>query len=581
MRDFSSSKEFTRPSQGSSATAAEAAVTKAEWGPTLFAELPRRNQLLRLKPSWPLFPLKVRVHRNHAFEHVASVAGPWFAWWQREPAFIYSDYDDSLAFTFKDEERADLEVVWLDLDRYRDQFNNSQILDWLAGRFIALRARTPAPIVVALTGADHQSHSSLLKTGRIVPGLRVADMLLLEQKLGEKFYDLRAAKFSGTRLSDCACMVVAREMACHWAPGLLAPRLKAIAVDLDHTLYEGVLGEDAMEVRLTPGHKELQKYLVELRKSGLLLALVSRNEQEDVKNLLERRTDFPLRPEYFSATAVSWEPKADGIRRVAQAMHIGLEAVLFVDDNPGELAGVVSELPMVSLAHANADPALTRRVLEYYPGLWTWETGIEDGLRATDLAAHVERKRLVTEASDPMDYLRTLQVTVSIEINPSQQLSRLHELSQKTNQFNLSLERFSEVDLARLLSADDHRIALIRLRDRLSDSGAIGLVVARKEGDILCIRELAVSCRALGRRLEDFMIAQASRELQLELACPRVEFLHRTGPRNGPARDWLSRLIAQPLPLEGRAAADQALSCIVSSDYPVTLEIKHHARRRD
>jgi FkbH-like protein len=560
-------------------TAAESVVPKAEWERVLFAEQPTRTQLLRLKPVWPLVPLKVRVHRNHAFEHVASVVGPWFAWWQREPSFIYSDYDDSLAFAFDQTERVDLELLWVDLDRYGDRFASRDIQEWLGSRFTALRARTEAPIVVALAGTDQQLHGRVLEASRSVPGLRVGDMLGLQTKLGDKFYDLRAARFSGTRLSDGACILVAREIACHWAPAVLARRLKAVALDLDHTLYEGVLGEDGSEVRLTQGHKELQEYLVKLRKQGLLLSLVSRNEQEDVVSLLERRSDFPLRREHFSATAVSWDAKANGIRNVAQAMRIGLEAVLFVDDNPGELAAVASELPMVALAHASADPALTRRVLEYYPGLWTWEISSADELRAADLAADVERHRLGTAAVDAGDYLRSLQVTVSIEITPPQQLARMHELSQKTNQFNLNLERFPEVELARLLDANDHRVALIGLRDRLSDSGFIGLIVARQEGDVLAIRELAVSCRALGRRLEDLMISQAVRELQLELACPRIEFLHRTGPRNRPAREWLSRLIGRPLVPEGRVAAVQHLSRIVASDYPVSLEIKHHERK--
>jgi FkbH-like protein len=561
-------------------TAAEIALIKAEWESVLFASQPLRTQLLRLKPDWPLNSVTVRIYRNHSFEHVASVANPWFAWWHREPTFIYSEYDDSLTFNLDKAEHVDLEVLWLDLDRYSARFNRSELLEWLSNRFTALRSLSASPIVVAMVGADEALHSEVVQVSRSLPGLRVANMLQLEAKLGERFYDLRVAKLSGTRLSDSACILVARELACHWAPACLVPRLKAVALDLDQTLYQGVLGEDGIGVRLTPGHKDLQNCLVELRKQGLFLALVSRNQPEDVTNLLARRTDFPLRPDHFSATAVGWEGKAEGIRRVAEALRIGVDSVLFVDDNPGELAAVASELPTIAPAHASADPALTKRVLEYYPALWAWESGRADELRAADLAANNERGRLIAAAPEPKDYLGSLRVTITIEVNPRQHLGRLHELSQKTNQFNLNLERFSEVELARLLDANDHHIALIGLRDRLSDSGAIGIVVARVEGEVLAIRELAVSCRALGRRLEDLMIAQAVRELQPTQGCRQIEILHRTGPRNGPARVWLSRLVAQELPPEGRVAAHDALSRIRASDYPVAIEIKHHERER-
>src|SRR5204863_8283441 len=134
-------------------------------------------------------------------------------------------------------------------------------------------------------------------------GARVADLRPIASKLGARFLDERAAKFSGTRLSDAACVQTARQLACHWAPASLQPRLKAVALDLDHTPYEGVLGEDGLDVRLTPGHQALQRHLAGLRDQGIFLALVSRNEEADVRRLFESRTDFPLRWEHFSATA--------------------------------------------------------------------------------------------------------------------------------------------------------------------------------------------------------------------------------------------------------------------------------------
>jgi FkbH-like protein len=555
---------------------AEIALIRAQWETVLFAERPARLELLKLQAPWPVTPVTIRVHRNHSFEHVAAASGAWFAWWGRATGFLYSDYDDSLSFAFDNAQSAQLELIWLDLKRYQGRFESADLADWISGRVTTLRARVSTPIVLAAVGDDETLHERLSITVRGVPGTHVADLRPLAAKLGAQFFDERTARFSGTRLSDAACVLAARELACRWAPAMLMPRIKAVALDLDHTLYEGVLGEDGERVRLTPAHEGLQQFLVSLRDRGIFLALVSRNEAEDVRQLFARRSDFPLKWEHFSATAVSWGSKADGIRQVARTLRIGEDAILFLDDNPGELAGVVAELPTLATAHALPDAAMTRRLLEYHPGLWAWERGAADSLRATDLAAETERARLATQATDPQEYLRCLQVTMLVEVNPRQQLARLHELSQKTNQFNLNLQRFSEVTLAQALAAPDHRIALISLRDRLSDSGPIGLLVARREQDTVAILELAISCRALGRRLEDLMVAEAVRAVLAGLPASRIEFLHRTGPRNKPAREWLARLTGRMLPAEGRAAAQEALLKISARDYPVTVKITSH-----
>jgi FkbH-like protein len=554
----------------------EFALFRAQWEPVLFAERPSRLELLKLKAPWALTPLLIRVHRNHSFEHVAAASAPGFAWWGCEAGFLYSDYDDSLSFAFADDKRVQLELLWLDLQRYQGRFGSVELGSWLEGRLTALRAHVSTPIVLATVGEDEELHMRLRQIARGLPGTRVADLRALMAGLGIKFFDERAAKFSGTRLSDAASVLVARELACRWAPAMLRPRLKAVALDLDHTLYAGVLGEDGDQVRLTPAHAALQQFLVGLRDQGVFLALVSRNEEADVRQLFQKRPDFPLRWEHFSATAVSWAGKAQGIQRVAQTLRIGLDAILFVDDNPGELASVVSELPGIATAHAQPDAAATQRLLEYYPRLWSWERTATDALRATDLAAETERSRLAAQTVDPREYLRCLQVRLLLELNPRQQLTRLHELSQKTNQFNLNLSRFSEVDIAQMLDAPDHRMVLIHLSDRLSDSGPIGLLVARRQGDTLAILELAISCRALGRGLEDLMVAEAVRAIQVELPAARIEFLHRTGPRNGPAREWLVKLTGQTLPSEGRVAAQEALPRISARDYPVTVNISSH-----
>jgi FkbH-like protein len=559
----------------------ENALSRAQWQPALFAERPSRLELLKLKATWPLTSLTIRVHRNHAFEHLATVAETWFAWWGKAAKFLYSDYDDSLSFAFDDAEKADLEVLWLDMSRFAGRFDPAELVHWLSGRLVALRARTSVPIIMAAVELTDEQFAAMQKAAKEIPGVRVADFRPLQTKLGVKMFDERAAKFSGTRLSDAASVLVARELACRWVPAMLMPRIKAVAIDLDHTLFEGVLGEDGEQVRLTPAHAELHKFFLSLREQGIFLALVSRNEEADVRKLFEARKDFPLQWQHFSATAVSWGSKADGIRQVAKTMRIGEDAVLFVDDNPGELISVTMQLPHVRTVHALPDAAATQRVLEFFPGLWAWERSATDALRAADLDAESERARLATQAMDPMEYLRCLQVRLRIEVSPHQHLTRLQELSQKTNQFNLNLQRLSEVDFSERLDSPEYRIAVIGLSDKLSDSGLIGLVVARREQEALVIEELTISCRALGRRLEDLMIAETARAILEELPAQEVKILHRTAPRNAPAREWLARFAAQTLPTEGEVRIESDLEKISKDNYPVEIEIIHHESIRN
>ncbi len=558
----------------------EIALSRAQWQPVLFADRPTRFSLLKLRPTWPLAPVVIRVHRNHAFEHVGDASVPWFAWWGRAPKFLYSDYDDSLSFAVAEDTSAHLEVIWLDLGRYHERSDGASLHDWIAERIAALRARLTAPILFIPVGAHDADYPGLAGAVSRTPGARMADLRPLQAELGADFFDTRAALHSGTNLSDAACILVARELACRWAPALLRPRIKAVALDLDQTLFAGVLGEDHHAVHLTAEHAALQRRLAEFRSQGIFLALVSRNDLADVRRLFEHRSDFPLQWDHFSAAAIGWQDKAESLRQVARTLNIGEDAILFVDDNAGEIANAAGQLPGLATLHAQEDASMTRRALEYYPGLWSWGDQEADNLRIADLAASQKRLQMAAELSDPAEYLRSLGVELKIEVSPARSLVRCHQLSQKTNQFNLNLQRLSEAALAEALGSRDSRVVLISLADRLADSGPVGLLVAQREGDALVISELAISCRALGRRLEDLMVAEAVHAVLAELPASRVEFLHRTGPRNAPARDWLMRF-AGPLPDEGRAPVGDEFMKVTARAYPVTVTVKSDERSND
>jgi len=536
--------------------AADLALGRLDWQRVVFADRPRRSELLGLTPQEGDRVLRIHVHRNTPAEFLTGPLTSFlaFAGWSLELRF--GAYDDSLLL--EESGPRDLELVWLDWGRYLGQMTSASLVTWVTGRLREARRRSEAPILVA--GAepplDDAFDTSLAAALADVPGVRVVPRLPLVSALGESYWDTRLAGIGATTRSDAAFVGMARELGLVFTPAALRPRLKAIAVDLDDTLYHGVLGEDGPSgLRLTPSHAGLQRRILALRDEGFLLALISRNEPEDVQALFRERGDFPLRLSHFSAVEVSWGSKAVALARAADKLRIGLDAVLFLDDNPGELATVATAHPQVSLLHA-ADPDQTQRGLRWFPGLARWTDGDADRLRNLDLAANEERSALATAASDPREYFRSLQVRVAFARKPEDQLPRLIELSGKTNQFNLSLRRFTEIEVGARRAGSGFTWVSAASSDRLSDSGIVFGLFAQTEGDTLVVEDLCISCRALGRGLEDLMVTEAVNGLIQETTLRRVAFRYALGPRNGPARDWLSRFASAVLAEEGVIVLD-------------------------
>jgi FkbH-like protein len=539
-----------------------------EWQKVLFDARPRRLAMVSLTIPAGLDRISVRVHRNHGVELFLRPAEAYFAYAGLAPEWLVGKYDDSLAFIDLDRHRADVEFVWLDFGRY---VTAEDTFGWLTDRLGRLRDLTTAPIVVANSPYDGEAanrfNAALLAWAESIPDVFVADLAPIRRELGTAFWDTRRGQFTGSVLSGSAFIAVARLVASRIVPSLWDGNIKALAVDLDNTLYGGVLGEDGVDgIVLTDDHWRLQSLLARLAEAGQLLICVSRNDPSDVQALFERRTDFPLKAGHFADWQVSWDSKVTAIGRGVARLRIGTEAVLFLEDNSGELAQVAAELPDVALVWSG-EPAQAVRTLTDHPRLWLHRPASEtDALRVRDLRANAEREVLLRTTASPVDYVRSLGIILDLRLNPADQVRRLSELSLKTNQFNLSLRRFSEVEVRNHLNDPDSLMAAAAMRDRLSDSGIIAALFARRIDGELVVDELCISCRALGRSVEDVIVGEILDQMLERFGLGRVRFHFVRGPRNEPALTWLAAYACRPALTE--SDGDVSIDWTAKRDFP-------------
>ncbi len=297
-------------------------------------------------------------------------------------------------------------------------------------------------------------------------------------------------------------------------PGLIAeyarvlkerfePRTKVLLLDADNTLWGGVVGEDGVAGIQAgdayPGilYRQFQAALAALRASGVLLCLVTRNNEADVKEAFDA-LDMPLRWSDFAAVRANWAPKSANIESIAQQLNLGIDAMFFIDDNPVEIAEVAARLPQLGARQfAIREAADAMAWLAAVPGLSVWAPSDEDLAKSEQYRQEAGRQQLAGAATSIDDYLRSLEMVIEAGVNRREQVKRIAQLTNKTNQFNLTTRRYTEAEI--LEAMDGGQVFDFRVRDRFGDMGIIGVVVVRDAH----IEALLMSCRAMGRRVED------------------------------------------------------------------------------
>jgi FkbH-like protein len=292
---------------------------------------------------------------------------------------------------------------------------------------------------------------------------------------------------------------------------------KCIVVDLDNTLWGGVVGEDgASGIQLgseAPGNAyvALQNELEKLSRRGVLLAICSKNNLEDALPVLESHPEMVLRMSHFAAVRINWTAKPANIREIARELNIGLDSLVFLDDNPVERAAVRSELPEVLTPELPSDPAGYRRALLEIMGVFDTLTLTNEDRERNRLYAEQrlrqEARTQLEQSGSLEDYLTDLAITVDIEEANDVSLPRIAQLTSKTNQFNLTTRRYTVAEISHKQSLGA-RVLSARVRDRFGDNGLTAVAIVESDGtSVWSIDTLLLSCRVMGRGVETALLS--------------------------------------------------------------------------
>lgn len=288
---------------------------------------------------------------------------------------------------------------------------------------------------------------------------------------------------------------------------------KCLVLDLDNTLWGGIVGEDGPAgIRLGteyPGSAflEFQRAILELRGRGVLLAVASKNNPADVEEVFREHPAMLLRPEHFSSMQVGWQPKAQSIAAIARELNIGLEHMVFADDNPFECEQVREALPAVTILQLPSAPERYVEALQRDGWFDALALSGED-LRRGELYRQRDQAEALRGAATTLEgFYRDLDMELEVVPVSAASLARAAQLTQKTNQFNVTTRRYTDADIARMAADPDWLTLTVTVRDRFGDNGIVGLVLARRDGQALDVDTFLLSCRVIGRTVETAMLA--------------------------------------------------------------------------
>src|SRR3989338_6392803 len=293
------------------------------------------------------------------------------------------------------------------------------------------------------------------------------------------------------------------------------PSKKCLILDLDNTLWGGVIGQDGIE-KIALGqdgigraYQDLQREVLKLYKKGIILAICSKNNEADALEFFKTHAEMILKLEHFAAKRINWADKAANIKEIAQDINIGLDSIVFFDDDPAERKWVRGSLPQVTVPEPPQDQFLYGEFIKNSKWFNSYRLSEEDLSRNVTYEAVAKTKSLKTSSGNEEAFLKSLSQSVILEgVNPST-ISRTAQLCQKTNQFNLTTKRYQAADIKEIMAHKSNHVYTIRAKDCFCDYGVVGALILKeqkKDGSVL-IDTFLLSCRIIGRKIEHALLS--------------------------------------------------------------------------
>lgn len=327
-------------------------------------------------------------------------------------------------------------------------------------------------------------------------------------------------------------------------------RKKCLVVDLDNTLWGGVIGKDGVDGIILDRHKEggryydMQKCLKRMKENGIMLAMISKNNPEDVMPVFAHPC-MVLKETDFVSQKINWRPKTENIREMARELNIGLDAFVFLDDNPAEREQMREQCPEVEVVEFPKDTCLLSKVVEdaydqYFKSLFITR---EDQNKTEKYRLQSKRREMEEQCSSVEDYLKKLELMADIHLMRKEEKNRVIQLAGKTNQFNTTTIRYDERQLEEIEKSGIGEIVVAQMKDRFGDEGLIAVIVMIYEGETGKIQSSVMSCRVMGRQLEYVMMDEIVKWIRLSHPeILRLEAEYRKTGKNKPVEELYDQL---------------------------------------
>ena len=512
--------------------------------PPLFAQISRHLERLSVTPEpkiaylgnfvLDLLPSYVKVtaakHGIYCGGYVGSY-GQYFQEIMGEGSGLKSFAPDMI-FLFLDMRELEPEIVhsfgMLNVERKKELRDNilKHIRDWTAaaskhigGTLIVSNFAMPA---YTQNGLADQTDSSGEMRFYYDLNIRLAEMFANDQSV--MLFDLSklTIKFGWEQIFDPKLYYMAKMLWSERFLPVVADEIlrtiiavrgmarKCLVLDLDNTLWGGIIGEDGVRgVKVGMGDPVSEAFLAfqlkvkTLKYRGILLAICSKNNESDVQEIFALRTEMPLSLDDFAASRINWENKAENIRSIALELNIGLDSIVFIDDNPAECALVRDLMPEVLTLQLPELPETMCAMIDQIP-VFEKRTVLETDRQKTEqYRKNQQRQQLKNQINNLNDYLYSLQTEIVIKQPAEEDLERVHQLFTKTNQFNVTTIRYSLSEVANIYNNKENDLFIISAMDKFGDLGIVGLYLVRCRGTVATVDSFILSCRAMGRGIED------------------------------------------------------------------------------